>query len=307
MCRLSDTFAMYRSVIFAAAVSSAIIVSACADEEGGQAEASPRAAAEPGSGTATSILNAGVAARIGSPDAAMKFLFDPLYDNHFGSLEQLDEALIERIVAGDSPYDNVTAVFVSHAHGDHFSARHINRMLAAQPDLRLVAPNQAIERMREVDEWDPTFAVRITAISLDNGEQAESFQIGSARIEAFRSPHSGWPDRHADVHNITFRVSAASGQAMVHCVMHLGDADPGTEFFGPHPEFLSSARTGLAIVPFWFFGEDKAEALVEETLNAEAAVGMHVPAQEPEWLEGSGWQYFNGEGQGAAIAQVPQK
>lgn len=279
----------------------ALLAGGCAVDE--QAAPAPAASAAE-TGTVTSILNAGVAARIGMPEAPVKFLFDPLYDNHFGSLEQLDEALIERIVAGELPYDDVAAVFVSHAHGDHFSARHLTRMLAAQPELRLVAPNQAVEAMREVEVWNPTFAARITAISLDNGEQADTFEIAGARIEAFRSPHSGWPDRHADVHNITFRVSAPNGQAMVHRVMHLGDADPGTEFYAPHAGFLSSARTGLAIVPFWFLNAEQAEALIGTTLNAEAAVGMHVPAREPGWLEGSGWDYFSGEGQRVEVPEV---
>lgn len=283
-------------VLFAASLP--LLLAACAADEQAQQTAPP---ASTDSGTVTSILNAGVAANIGLPGEPLKFLFDPLYDNHFGSLEQLDEALIERIVAGEAPYDKVAAVFVSHAHGDHFSARHITRMLIAQPELQLVAPTQAVEQMRSVEEWDPTLVTRITAISLENGEQAEAFEFEGARIEAFRSPHSGWPDRHSDVHNITFRVTAASGQAMVHRVMHMGDADPGTEYYVPHAEFLSSARTGLAIVPFWFLNQDEADALIDTTLNADAAVGMHVPAQEPGWLAGSGRDYFSGEGQQLAV------
>ncbi|QUL37886.1 MBL fold metallo-hydrolase [Erythrobacter sp. JK5] len=252
-------------------------------------------------GVATSILNAGVAVHLGKTEAPAKFLFDPLYDDHFGSLEPLDNALIERIVTGAPPYDNVAAVFVSHAHGDHFSATHLNRMLAAQPGLRLVAPAQAIEEMRRGEGWDPTFAVRIEAISLENGARAETFEIAGARIEAFRSPHAGYPDRHRDVHNITYRVTAAFGTRAVHRVMHFGDADPGSAFLAPHADFLSRTRTGLAIVPFWFLSADDPQALIGTTLNAEAAVGMHVPVREPEWLEASGWEYFSGEGQTAAI------
>lgn len=297
---------MYRSIILAAAVSVCAFLPACSGQEQ-SAEAAPAKLAAHETGVATSILNAGVSAQIGAPDAAMKFLFDPLYDNHFGSLQQLDAALIERIVAGEAPYDGVAAVFVSHAHGDHFSARHITRMLAAQPELRLVAPAQAVERMRAVEEWNPTFAARITALSLDNGEQAASFEIGAAKVEAFRSPHSGWPDRHSDVHNLTFRVSAASGSQMAHRVMHLGDADPGTEFYEPHAEFLSSARTGLALVPFWFFNEADAGALIDRTLNAEQAVGIHVPAQEPASLKETGARYFTGEGQTAEIVEVREE
>lgn len=252
-------------------------------------------------GKVTSILNAGVMAQIGASAAPVKFLFDPIYDEHFGSLEPLSDTLIDAIVTGAAPYDGVSAVFVSHAHGDHFSARHFNRLMAAQPAIRLVAPQQAVEMMRGEAGWQDGFAARITAITLENGAQAPAFTLGAARIEAFRSPHAGWPDRHANVHNITYRVTAASGPDGTHRVMHLGDAAPQAQFFAPHAEFLSSARTGVAVVPFWFLNAGDAEALVGETLNAEAGVGMHVPVNEPDWLAGSGWDYFNGAGQDVAV------
>ncbi|MBV7266159.1 MBL fold metallo-hydrolase [Erythrobacter ani] len=256
--------------------------------------------------SATAILNAGVSAKIGDPNDPVKFLFDPLYDNHFGSLQPLDSGLIDRIVSGTPPYDGVDAVFVSHAHGDHFSARHLNRLLDAQPDVRMVAPVQAVEMMRGDDGWDPAFAARISGISLSNGEQAEPLTIAGANIEAFRSPHSGWPDRHADVHNITYRITARYAPGGTHRVMHLGDAGTNAQYFEPHSEFLSSSRTGLAIVPFWFLGEDEADSLIDETLNAESAAGMHVPVEEPAWLAGNGRRYFTEEGQSVTIPSVSE-
>ncbi|MCK0127427.1 MBL fold metallo-hydrolase [Erythrobacter sp. F6033] len=251
----------------------------------------------------TSILNAGVTARLGVQSEPVKFLFDPLYDEHFGTLEPLDAALIERIIAGAAPYDNVDAVFVSHAHGDHFSPAAFNRMMAAQSELQIIAPVQAIEQMRSDAGWDPVFAARITEISLENGEQAEAFTIAGANVEAFRSPHTGWPDRHADVHNITYRVSASTGAAAYQRIMHFGDADPARSHMGPHGAFLSSARSGLAIVPYWHFGTANSDRLIDETFNAESAVGMHVPVSVPEWLAKTDRAYFTEEGQ---VADVPE-
>ncbi len=297
--QLRDKEGMKRPFVILA-LSSALLA-ACAGEE---ATSSSVANSSSGPGTATAILNAGVTAEIGERGGAVKILFDPLYDDHFGSLEQLSEPLIEAIVSGAPPYDNVAAVFVSHAHGDHFSATHLTRMLAAQPDLRLVAPEQAIERLRGSDIWQADFAGRVTGITLENGAQSESFEIAGATIEAFRSPHNGWPARHAEVHNITFRVSAPSGAGLAQRVMFLGDADPGVEYFAPHAEFLAAKRTSLAIVPFWFLQEKDAKALFDTTLNAQAAVGMHVPVREPMLLSMSGWDYFTEVGQQVAVPDV---
>lgn len=249
----------------------------------------------------TSILNAGVTAELGEEDQSVKFLFDPLYDDHFGSLEELGEPLIEAIIAGKAPYDDVDAVFVSHAHGDHFSVSQITRLLAAQADVTLVAPEQAVAQMREGDGWDAGYEARVVGIEIENGEAATSFEVAGATIEAIRSPHSGWPDRHSHVHNLSFRVSARNGAR----VMHFGDADPGVQHFEPHAEFFASARTGLAIVPFWYLNTNNPDELIDETLNAQGVVGMHVPVDEPDFLEGSGYDYFNELGQEVAVPQTP--
>jgi len=282
----------------------AVLLAGCTVDE---PQALAPTSSESGAGTATAILNAGVAAEIGEQGGAVKILFDPLYDDHFGSLEELKTPLIESIVNGAPPYDNVAAVFVSHAHGDHFSEQHLTQMLAVQKDLRLIAPEQAIERLRESDNWDESFAARVTGIALENGAQSASFEVAGATVEAFRSPHSGWPDRHAGVHNITFRVSTPSEAGFVQRVMHLGDADPGLEYFVPHAEFLAAKRSSLAIVPFWYLQADQAEGLFDSTLNAQAAVGMHVPSIEPQGLAESGWDYFTDVGQTVPIPDIAQE
>jgi len=297
--RLRENETMIRTSF--SATLSAILLAACASDE---TRVPNPTITQSGSGTATAILNAGVAAEIGELGGAVKILFDPLYDDHYDVFKQLDAPLIEAIVSGAAPYDNVTAVFVSHAHGDHFSARHLARMLGAQPGLQMVAPEQAVEQLREAEDWQEEFEDRVTGITLENGAQAESFAIAGATIEAFRSPHNGWPERHGNVHNITFRVSAQSGAGLVQRVMHVGDASPDREFLTPHTEFLAAKRTSLAIVPFWFLQADEAEALFGTTLNAQTAVGMHVPASEPRGLAGSGWDYFTDVGQSVPVPEV---
>lgn len=245
----------------------------------------------------TAILNAGVRTQLGEA----KFLFDPLYDNHFGSLAEMDDTLIEAIISGDAPYDNVDAVFVSHAHGDHFSPEYFNRLMAAQSGIQIIAPEQAVADMRAHELWDEGFAARITAIALSNGEAAQKFDVAGATVEAIRTPHAGWPERHSDVHNITFRVSATRASGELVRVMHMGDADPAKQHFTMNAKFFCCARTNLVMVPFWFFREEDAGMLIDRTLNAQSAVGVHVPVQTPAWLADSEWKHFTAAGQKAEI------
>lgn len=291
-----------RSPILASILMPALVLAGCTASEADTQP--PSATSSATTGIATAILNAGVTAEIGTAQAPVRLLFDPLYDDHFGSLEQLDDALIERIVTGEAPYDGVTAVFVSHAHGDHLSARHLNRLLAAQSEVMLVAPGQAIAQLRADDGWEARFEERMRAITLDNGEASEAFAIAGATIEAFRTPHSGWPDRHTQVHNITFRVSMPAGEGVFARVMHLGDADPGAEHYAALEDFLQRHRTSLAMVPYWHYREAGFADLLEDTFNAEAAVAMHVPIAKPSYLREIGRPFFTKAGEMVEITAV---
>ncbi len=251
----------------------------------------------------TAILNAGVMAETKVEGGeTVKLLFDPLYDDHFGSLAQLTPDLIEAITSGAAPYDNVDIVFVSHAHGDHFSASQLTAMLRNQPDLQLVLPAQAMDDLRGFEAWEPSYEERLRTIDLDNGEAADRFTLSGATIEAFRSPHNGWPDRHANVHNISFRVSVPSPEGGVARVMHLGDADPSPEHFAPLAQLLSAKRTGIAMVPFWFYRRDDLPELLDETLNSQSAVAVHVPVDVPGFLAEQDRPYFTKVGE---VVEVP--
>ena len=79
-----------------------------------------------------------------------KILIDPLYQNSYDTYQLVPDEVRDAIFAGDSPYDSVDAVFVSHHHGDHFSAEDMLRLLRSQTGTRLYAPAQAVAAVREV-------------------------------------------------------------------------------------------------------------------------------------------------------------
>ena len=58
-----------------------------------------------------------------------KVLFDPLFDNSYGRYQVVPDDIREAIFAGQPPYDDVDAVFVSHHRGDHFAASDMLRLL----------------------------------------------------------------------------------------------------------------------------------------------------------------------------------
>ena len=50
-----------------------------------------------------------------------KILFDPIFDKDYGSFQLVAQETQQLMMSGQAPFDGVDAVFVSHAHGDHFA------------------------------------------------------------------------------------------------------------------------------------------------------------------------------------------
>ncbi|WP_158548551.1 MBL fold metallo-hydrolase [Parvularcula marina] len=265
------------------------------------------AAAHPSDGeqtTAHFLANEGVMI----VDGETKILFDPLFRHDYANYQNLPDDIRAKLFAGEAPYDGVDVVFISHAHGDHFTASEVNDYLAAQPQVLLVAPTQAVAMLRQGAGWEASFEDRITVMAPEYEGEPNSFAhvvvtedgVGSTTEEsitasAVRIPHAGGA-RMKDVENIVYRVTLNEGAT----VMHLGDAAPEREAHAPQTDFYQKIRTHMAFVPDWFFAALGGEA-TREMLNADKAVGIHVQVVVPQGLIESGEDYFSKPGETRAI------
>lgn len=203
-----------------------------------------------------------------------KILFDPLFDNGYDRYQMVPADMRSAIMQGNAPYDGVDAVFVSHHHGDHFSATDILALLRAQSEVRIYAPMQAVTAMRALaTAADNDLFERVVGLDLDYGDAPVSMQYGDIRIEAVHIPHSGWPTARTDVQNIAFRITLKE----VGTVVHLGDADARIVHFSNDAEFWEAQQTDLALPPYWFFASDDGNEILEDRINADVSIGIHVP------------------------------
>jgi L-ascorbate metabolism protein UlaG (beta-lactamase superfamily) len=143
-----------------------------------------------------------------------KILLDAFYSQGFGTYALVPERVVSDMLDGRPPYDQVSAVFVSHVHGDHFSVAPMLAYLRAQPDVLLFCPRQVAAATDEVQILE-----RIRAIGLAPGETPQSIKSGPLDIDVAALPHAGG-ERMADVRNLVFRISLANK----HTLVHLGDA-----------------------------------------------------------------------------------
>lgn len=242
-------------------------------------------------GEATYLGNEGVLVQAG----ASKVLFDPFFHNDYGTYQKVPDAIREQMFSGQPPFDDITAIVVSHAHGDHFDAGDLAQYLKRYPKVSLVAPIQAITRLRQ-DSPSAAMEAQLVAVALDFGSPPQVLEVGSLTIDVVRIPHAGWPQRR-DVENLVFRVSFPEGTT----VMHLGDADPNDAHFAPHGNHWQARKTHTAFPPYWFYLSAAGTAIVDRRINASSSVGVHVPTQVPRPLQQSGRDFFSKPGESRQI------
>jgi len=209
----------------------------------------------------------------------IKVLFDPLFDQSYDRYERVPADMEQDLFDGVPPFDGIDAVFVSHHHGDHFAPASMLAFLQRRPDIRLYAPAQAVAALRKLAQpGDDAVFNRITGLAFENENEPVTLTVGDLLIEAVRIPHSGWPQRMTDVENIAFRVTLDKAVS----VLHLGDADPNPVHFSAYSDHWDGHEPDLALPPYWFFTSDGGQLILARYINADHAVGIHVPAAMPD-------------------------
>lgn len=206
-----------------------------------------------------------------------KILFDPLFRNDYDIYDRVPTDVEALMLAGQAPFDDIEAVFISHHHGDHFDPATILGLLAAQQTIELFGPEQAAAAIRKLVEPNDPVLERIHGLSLENGAPAIDIELGPLLVEAVRVPHSGWPNYHPHVENLVFRVTLEDATT----VTHFGDADPVDEHYAKNQAHWMERKTHFAMPPYWFFFSDEGRQILEERVGAVMSIGMHVPTKIP--------------------------
>lgn len=224
-----------------------------------------------------------------------KVLFDPFFHSHFGIYQLVPEDIKTKLKQGLAPYNNVTAIVISHAHGDHFAAQDVLDYLIQHKEVVLFAPSQAVNELIALNT-DNGLTDRVFAFNLKFGDEPKHISKGELLVEAVRIPHAGWPSR-VNVENLVFRVTLEDKLT----VMHMGDADPNNKHYVPFFTHWQERITHMAFPPYWFFTSEQGNAILRNTINAENHIGVHVPIKVPSALITSKKDFFSKPGEKRTI------
>lgn len=221
------------------------------------------------SSRATYLGNAGIMVARGDS----KILFDAFYANSYGQYALVPGEISNAMLAGEAPYDDVNAIFISHVHGDHFTAEPAIAYLREQKTVHLYGSNQVVDAITNagVDENDPLMD-RIHGFDLNPQDGSEHFSIGALTVDFVAIPHAG---NRPTIQNFAWRVTLDEHTT----VLHLGDAGTVRADFERHSDHFSSKKTDAAFPPYWFIGNNDGEAILADIIAPKQTVGIHVPAR----------------------------
>lgn len=202
-----------------------------------------------------------------------KILFDAFYANSYGQYALVPDEISTPMLAGEAPYDGVDAIFVSHVHGDHFTAEPAIAYLRKQTGVHLYGSVQVVDAIKAagVAEDDEVMA-RVHGFDLSPEDPAEQFEIDALTVDVVAIPHAG---NRPNIQNFAWRITLDAETT----VIHLGDAGTVRADFERHADHFASKETHAAFPPYWFIGHDVGEAILNEIIDADQSIGVHVPAR----------------------------
>ena len=230
-----------------------------------------------------------------------KILFDAFYADSYGQYALVPNGVSEAMKKGEEPYDGVDAIFVSHVHGDHFTAQPAIDYMRAQRDVVLFAPQQVLDAimLSGVEKGDPLLA-RVRAFTLAPEDGGEEISFGELDIDVVSVPHAG--DR-PHIQNYAWRVTLDDDTT----VIHLGDADPVVSNFSRHQAHFNRKETHTAFPPYWFVGNRNGKLIIKDVIKADQCIGVHVPARAigngDQWRNKAGDDLFTDPGEIRVIGQ----
>lgn len=227
-----------------------------------------------------------------------KVLFDPFFHNDYNTYQLVPQSMLDAIFSGKPPYNDIDAIFISHAHGDHFAPEDLLRYLNSFPHTKLIAPQQAIDKITQLTEFELPDK-QVIPIKLAYKDPPVSKQLENLSFSAVRIPHAGWPQR-AEVSNIVYRVTLEEQITII----HMGDADPDDEHFQPLLGYWNQKSTDTAFPPYWFFTSKSGPMILRDRLQAKQNIGVHVPKKVPTELLESGESFFSTPGETRTIKKA---
>ncbi len=214
--------------------------------------------------TITYIANEGIL--IATP--SNKVLIDALFTHPNPEYEAPSEEIRQNMEKGLAPFQGIDLILVTHNHPDHFDPGYADRFLANTSQIKMIAPQDAVDALKEKSTRWEAIQDRVISIQLKPGEQTQK-ELNGIHLQCFRTLHSGDSE---SPQNLMYLINLEGWT-----IFHEGDSDGKIKTYR---EFgLENTEIDLALVHFWFPLHETGATILQEILKAKHVGLIHLPVR----------------------------
>lgn len=213
-----------------------------------------------------------------------KILIDALFSGIKGNwCDQPDSDITENMINGFAPFDNISVLFITHKHLDHFNPEMTSQFMLKNKSAFLVCPLQVTDILKSTDDY---IKYNDRLIDFHPADFFDSSSVANnIPFEVFGFRHSPYIitdtltgekyDRHKEIQNLGYLVDLNGFK-----VFHSGDDSPANiELYNEYS--ISNKVINIAFIDRMFLRPEGMKILGNQ-LNAKKYIFMHVDPDRRE-------------------------
>ncbi|MBA4317766.1 MAG: hypothetical protein C0412_05140 [Flavobacterium sp.] len=207
-----------------------------------------------------------------------KVLFDGIFGNIKGDwCDQPQDSVLNKILIGTAPFNNIDLVFVSHYHSDHFNRNMVVDFLKNNSKAVLVCPEQVNSALKKNSDYS-IISGRINSI-IPGKTFDTSMTINNVKIRAMRINHGSYflkdslsgefVNIHKNVENLAYLIELDGFS-----FLHTGDGTPGDKkHFEDYK--IKNIKTDITFLDRMFLNTQGID-IIKDFVKTRYLVYMHI-------------------------------
>ncbi len=201
-------------------------------------------------------------------------IIDGLHKPYLAEYLPPPEELVDEILESDEL--RLTALLVTHMHGDHFDADYTLRYLEVNPTGIVVGPEQIKETVAAIESRDAMLD-RIMVAPTEDGNNQAAFENAGVGFTTHNCRHES-AARHSATQNVCHIVRLGDFR-----VLHAGDSSWETIREALEGE-ASAQEIDVAVLPYWILRDSAQE--IWQVLAPRHIIATHVPVDDARVVAG---------------------
>ncbi len=226
-------------------------------------------------------------------------LIDSLHRGEYPPYDLIQPHVLEQMQKAVEPFDKIDLVLFTHHHYDHFDPYTTILHLSNNSKVKLVAPPQIQEILKQHFSEIYDLVEGQIHTSLPKLYAYESMSFGGIELKAYHVPHGEYlvmdeitgdkANKHATVKHLMFLLNLDGKK-----ILHVGDSIPNEDkkSIEPYKEMIDE-QIDVAFLSNWFILNPKGKEIIEKYIKPEHIVIMHLESEDKNQISKEVYKKFS--------------